>query len=124
MTLDELDRLAAEKVMGWKLIEVNAGVVGVEEFWEADDGKEIHVLQWQPTTNIAQAWECLEKMKEYVSMIEVEYYKMKNNKDDWRCVINIPNGKPHGIDSHICLASNAAEAIVKACLKAKGVSID
>lgn len=56
----ELDALVAEKVMGWKLSNATDGT----EYW--DNGKfcgGIWPKEWNPSTNIADAWNVVEKMK-------------------------------------------------------------
>ena len=102
MTLDELDRLAAEKVMGWYL--VFGGW-----FPEPDSRSKLimSIHYWQPTRNIAQAWECLEKFK---------YVSIKSYGENWRVWVD---------DSENCFVEETAPlAITKACLKAKGVEVE
>lgn len=117
MTLDELDRLAAEKVMGMQ--ELSA-----KDFIPVpNDGKlyftKLHAPEccpepWQPTRNIAQAWECLEKFDKIGHSISM----CNLRKGDWNCeIIDRDDG---------CFSSKAETAplaIVRACLKAKGVEV-
>lgn len=68
----ELDRLIATKVMGWELwnyeteqpAEAHYGSDGFS--WRLPNGKygfEFEAWKWQPSTNIAHAWEVAEKMR-------------------------------------------------------------
>lgn len=102
MTLDELDRLAAEKIMLFEDIE------GLYSFR--------HLLMlpyrttWEPTRNIAQAWECLEKLGMLFRIDALHYDKR------FRCEL---------FPSHIYANDETAPlAIVKACLKAVGEKVD
>lgn len=111
-TLDELDRLAAEKVMGmvWSSIKINASIF---EGW-SEPGREYQRLHtpWQPTRNIEQAWECLEKL----------------SAEGWKATIYDGDQAKSCVvfkyaDSFHEYGKLAPEAIVRACLKAKGVEI-
>lgn len=59
MDLREIDRLVAEKVMGWKST-ANSDVTGESVYRTKDD----RVFVFNPSTNIADAWQVVEKMKE------------------------------------------------------------
>jgi hypothetical protein len=89
--LDRLDALCAEGIMGWDL------------------SKRTIDLFWQPTRNISQAFEVLEKFKHFrinstvSGPIEAVIFD-----EDWKLIQN-------------SCASTAPLAIVKACLKAKGL---
>lgn len=115
MTLDDLDRLAAEKVMGWQIVKAHTQhddgfyyMGGKPSVIEVYDKPKIKVENWQPTRNIAQAWECLEKME---GSYNVTWNHLHN---EWFCSL--------WDKSHTATASTAPEAIVRAVLKAKGVS--
>lgn len=106
MTLDELDRLAAEKIMEWFGIYLEDNVwllprtpVGCI-FKERED--------WQPTRNISQAWELLEKFPEW---------KLDYEHGNFQAII-FSNGDMHYGNG------DAPLAIVKAVLKTRGISID
>lgn len=90
MTLDELDRMAAEKVMGGQLL--------------------CSSPEWQPTRNIAQAWECLDKFK----WAEPEI-NWSDEQHCWGCTF-----RKGPRDGYMECTNTAAEAIVLACLKAHG----
>ena len=100
MTLDELDRLAAEKVMD------NYGLLLRSD------------KIWQPTRNIAQAWECLE------SCIQSELGKPNvwlRESGTWTCRFMAWNTLQDLAEAD---GQSAPEAIVRACLKAKGVELE
>lgn len=102
MTLDELDKLAAEKVMGWM------DCYGVWSTSDIDHLPGIAVHRWQPTQNISQAWECLAKLDRTDVAIQ-----RKGNA--WLVVF---------IQADIlALSETVQEAIVLACLRAKGVKV-
>lgn len=75
----ELDALVAEKVMGWKRLESPSGDYAP---WEDDKGKRRNtwvaarsfagLLEWSPSTDIAAAWEVVEKLNESVLFVTVE----------------------------------------------------
>jgi hypothetical protein len=68
-------------------------------------------VNWQPTRNIAQAWECLQKLG--------YEYKLYSTNGSHGCVV-----WPFAADyDYISEADSAAEAIVRACLRAKGVDV-
>ena len=120
--LEELDRLAAEKVMGWTYDEDEG------EYSDGCHSDELntsqHVEWWRPTRDIAQAWECWQKIIEF--------------GDFCCCSISYPAGEGWEVtltktlsDEHKPMIivggngryENAAEAIVRACLLARGVEI-
>lgn len=105
--LDRLDKLAAEKVMGW--IWDPAHDCYLDGLSIKATGAESDENHWQPTRNIAQAWECLEKLDEIGWNVSFGYsgYKAVIMTDNW-------------IEES---AETAPLAIVRACLKAKGVEI-
>lgn len=111
MDLDKLDRLAAERVMGWYPAEgsdAHGKIPG--DFWLDDSaGPPRAVMDWQPTRNIAQAWECLEKME---GSYNVTWNPLHNS---WFCSL--------WDKSHTAEAETAPLAIILTCLKAKGVEV-
>ena len=116
-TLEELDRLAAGKVMGWTIKVSTEGVKYWDPVW-------LGVSHWQPTRNIAQAWECWQKILDSVEFCccsisypvgegwEVSLTKMLS--DEHKPVIIVGGQGRY---------ENASEAIVRACLAAKGVEL-
>lgn len=117
MTLDELDKLAAEKVMGWHLVntawcEARHDISGGKETFFSD-WYWMPQLHWQPTRNIAQAWECLEKMGNPFHMSYLPF----RGKDVYSLTLLL-------LDRDVIeVGPTFSEAIVRACLKAKGVKI-
>lgn len=111
-TLDELDRLAAEKIMGWTYTET-FNLAGVE-VGPGIIEKNNPAYCWQPTRNIAQAWELLEKFP------AMQFF-MRNPgvSPRFECILY---RHPEENSVFINEAETASLAIVKACLKAKGIS--
>ena len=121
MTLDELDRLAAEKldklaaihVMGWTL---------VTNEW-AKNREPLEPRQftstWKPTRNISQAWECLEKTAIRFKVFRTESFGVYVNLDTqtYHQAKTLGEWEYHDEGQSIC------ETIVRACLKAKGVEL-
>ncbi len=101
--LDRLDKLAGEKIMDWP------------DSCRAADGSypDGNGQQWQPSRNIAQAWECLEKFQKFGPSIRFscDTYSW----DCWFPYSDFPRPKDE--------SATAPLAIVKAALAAKGVDI-
>lgn len=120
--LDGLDRFAAEKIMGWRVIPgpLSGGDTPYTmtrlptEIW---DGPEIQIQEWQPTRNISQAWECLEKIR--TGFCEVLF---SAGAKKWVCSVEVKT--TDGWDEFRQDAATAPEAIVRACLAAKGVEVN
>jgi len=55
MNLREIDRLVAEKVMGWEYVQ------DTDKWW---DGDVLDIENFNPSTNIQDAWRVVEKMRE------------------------------------------------------------
>lgn len=63
-TLDELDRWAAEEIMGWWQEGITLGKPNTPSYWtyrdqHVDMGKIIDIKDWQPTERLGQALACL-----------------------------------------------------------------
>jgi len=64
MNLREIDRLVAEKVMGWEPVYDDGDIIsfiteyGTLLFFSDDDE-----CEWNPSTDIRDAWQVVEKMK-------------------------------------------------------------
>lgn len=113
--LDELDRLAAEKVMGWDRLPFGE--------WCPGNPKGRHVwpvnpMEWQPTRDIAQAWLLQEKIVSELKGASFEVALMMSGK--WTCAF-----WQLGLDKLVAIsnADTAPEAIVKAALRAKGIEM-
>ena len=119
MTHDEMNRLAAETVMGWRLDD-GYWVVGrscTDEYALTD----YNIHDWNPCTSIADAWLLVEKMIEngfitsvysYKGTHEVEIYLSDKSPD---AVIDL-----NGV-SFVKANNTAPLAITMACLQAKEV---
>lgn len=103
--LDELDRLAAEKVMGW--VPTN-----VHDFYKEKEGdtKFVNRDYWNPTRNISQAFECIEEMADERWLVT-----LYAGAQDKSAVIYRYDHSFHEYGNTL------PEAIVRACLKAKGI---
>lgn len=114
MTLDDLDRLAAEKVMGWHIDD--PAMLMKRWITNRRDYFTLSTESWKPTRDIAQAWDMLLKRIDCgagpFSVTLNTSYGIEA-KCGWNVVID-----------GICYESwskTAPEAIVRACLKFKGV---
>lgn len=108
MQLTELDRLCATEIMGW-FDENNRWVTVLASTEEYKDSiLHYHSCDWSPTTNIAQAWQVLEKFT--VFSIKTQ------GSNEFKILCEVNSSSEFG--------STAALAICKAALKAKGVSIE
>ncbi len=123
MTLDEIDKLAAEKIIGWQNLGGeyhNGDKHPLEPIRYGDNspgGRWWNV--WQPTRNIAQAWELLEKQK------FGKYFVIMQEGDKYGCELSRPEEDyPPWVTKETAWADTAPEAITRACLKAVGVEIE
>lgn len=109
--LDKLDHLAAEKIMGWFLTDYGAWVTVTRSTTnKGDDIFHHYKVDYQPTRNIAQAWELLEKLG-------LNRYRLYKHSKDFQLVIQTKS------DFFEAQAETASLAITKACLKAVGVDV-
>lgn len=108
MTLDEMDKLAAEKIMG--MVESSIVINDITFYGYAEPGKEYQRLhtRWSPTRNIAQAWELL-----------ADYDYLVSKSKEYRCLL-VSKNNGHIYDEK---AETAPLAITKACLNAVGVEV-
>jgi hypothetical protein len=121
----ELDSLVAEDVMGWKMA---IATDGTTEYWDNGTfcgGKRVEPVTggfrlddysntWNPSTNISNAWEVLEKMRERFDWVGIDSVM----KSRYRCLIIdriVLDGKETIGE---CIADTAPEAICKAALLA------
>lgn len=70
----EMDRLVAEKVMGW----ISAG----SPYWYKDGYNVQSVYEWQPSARIDNAWQVVEKMEERGSPLRM-MFKSIHDKGYW-----------------------------------------
>lgn len=107
MTDEELNRLAATKIMGWKL--GNDGFGGV---WEDSSGCIIEEWLWKPMSSREQAMMLWEKVKEEFWRIEIT---LQDNKE-YAVAVYSDNGQM-ALEGDKMLPT----AFTHAILKAKGV---
>jgi hypothetical protein len=112
MNLDELNRLCAEKIMGWLWSEKYQGYE-----YHPKGGNPVPPRNWQPTRNISQAWEVLEKVKGHDWDIHIEFLHYAKA---WVCSWRNKNRNHAFTLSDI----SAPLCIILACLKAKGVEVE
>lgn len=116
MTDSELDKLSAIHVMGFHYTKAQLESSDLSDRTCWNDT--YHAPEsWHPTTDISQAWECLEKL-------DPEQYIFKiwgKSAAGWRCEIN---RKFYCTQNQVEYAATVPEAIIRACLKAKGVNIE
>ena len=63
--MNELDKWLAEHVMGWSYDSLGGLFdAPIHPAYILEDNSFIHIDDWQPTRNIAQAWQTLEKVTE------------------------------------------------------------
>lgn len=112
LTLDELDRLCALKVMGWR------EYPGIPTKWEQPHNplngsyRQMDKDLWQPTRNISQAFELIEHSKMWDISFKLE--RCFDDENYYNCSL-LPM-----VDANVN-AETASLAITKACLKAVGV---
>lgn len=121
MNLREIDRLVAEKVMGWVLAGSGSRYWADPNAPRADgycgnvgrcfDGFDGDVPEFQPTEDIAAAWEVMEKLKMY----EPELCWSDETHSWWF----VCNKLPHRVQSE----TSAPLVICLAALKARGVEV-
>jgi hypothetical protein len=116
MNLREIDRLVAEKVMGWKIfVSRNVDTGTVSEFY--DDGENlIGVREWFPTLDIQDAWQVVEKLK--ITVIPQAGDPPKNMK-----YLAEIDRRPLG-GYYEAFAETAQLAICSVALKAHGVDVN
>lgn len=107
-SLDELDRLCAKYFFPERMVMGDPYII-------ANQGSHFeHLADWQPTRNISQAWEVLEKFNHPAQGVRVS--KKPGDIDYSAEIRNCSEDEIYG--AH---ANTAPLAIVRACLKAKGL---
>lgn len=111
--LDRLDRLCAEKIMGWTTVRGDYD----HGYWRDEAGyfDKIARNRYQPTRNIAQAWELHQKVMRKTRDCEILIFNRQ--PDTYECRIKYSDQTFSSTEKTMQLA------IVLACLKAKGVEI-
>lgn len=109
----EIDRLVALNIMHW--FPDDDCPRGYRPSWSINQGQNDgpHYEEWQPSTNIADAWQVLEKFQSThnIYLVTIEKYR-------WCCDLEGANGAaPAGGDEHVSeMADTAPRAICLACL--------
>lgn len=118
-SLDELDRLCATEVMGWHLgaygdwfltADEDAKTSGYTDPSTTDGRKE---YEWQPSRNISQAWQCLEKLELPFNISGTGF-----GRNHFFCQVITQERRIVLTDDSLPLL------IVKCCLSAKGVPLE
>jgi hypothetical protein len=112
----EMDALIAEKVMGWTLGEPHEihgwmmhGMVTVRDWvGSTNDAGITHIEKWSPSTDIAAAWEVVEKLGDKFDELE-----RGDGGEFWMCVVY-----PDGFIPCVARAETAPLAICRAALLA------
>jgi hypothetical protein len=105
----KIDRLIAEKVMGWEKDKKQT------ERWDTSFGL-LHEYDWEPSTDISDAWEVVEKMKEMGFNYFMQDCYTKSHAVTFIHWINTENGKSQKHYDNI--SETAPMAICLAALKA------
>jgi hypothetical protein len=106
----EIDRLVAEKVMGWKLV-----TYGTDKYLKREDGSAFKFEKWSPTANIMDAMMALEQFDNYsISKGIFSFDKVQKY-----CVsIDTPE------ETFTWWGTNLAKTICITMLKAKGIDVE
>lgn len=116
MTNREIDALVAEKVLGYVHVVRMFGNIAIYE-WQTPEGV-IRQETWQPSKNLAQAWEVLEKFTPHVRIecCDTSDYVEYDADKKWHVDIWVA-------DQAVCCvtAETAPMAICLAALRAHGV---
>ncbi|EZP77579.1 hypothetical protein H839_08099 [Parageobacillus genomosp. 1] len=115
MNLREIDRLVAEKVMGWEPEEIEGSAyLSGYVLYKREEPPHIPDYQFKPSTNVADAWKVVEKLREKELYVDIdtfaEHYDVR--------VVSGPNEVGHS------LSETAPLAICLAALKAAGVEVE
>lgn len=125
----ELDILVAKKIMNLKVVKTsrNKGKyltysIGKPDYWYTSDRPEGYLSNPVPTysTDIATAWDVVEKLKSNYFRITIETtYNNDNSVHLYR--YNCPDGQEDTEESYYVQGNTASHAICLAALKAAGV---
>lgn len=102
----EMDRLVAERVMGWEPKPPRWNGWWYYEDHRPDEDSKC----FQPSTNIAHAWEVVDRMKIRGDDVCLDFYR---SHDQWQVSTNAPKGR-----GSCASADTAPLAICRAALKA------
>lgn len=111
----QIDALVAEKVMGWGIHKRNTA------FWvKSDRVDEVEarpiafIHEWQPSTDISQAWQVVEKLRNNI-YCQIEFWEDRNYSVN---IITESGNSGYKEDKSISMA------ICLAALQAVGVNLD
>lgn len=115
----DLDALVAEKVMGWKRNKFSAGLS-----WDTPSGYRTWEPSsfgsgFQPSVDIAVAWEVVEKIVTPTRCVDVRSLFAKTGPDPWECFVYDEMQDGDGVDVSV-EAQTAPLAICLAALKLVG----
>jgi len=116
-TNEKIDQLVAEHVMGFKLRTVNFAYSRAEKRTIDDDGRHDSAIK-DYSTDIAAAWEVVDKM---IEDKEFSFNMMLHNTMGYKIAFTNESEDYHTIE---CCRHTIPIAICKAALKAKGIDID
>jgi hypothetical protein len=112
----ELDRIVAEKVMGWKLL---PGPTPKSSLW-ALPGDRIMGVEWSPSTNIEAAWMIIDHFAARPQPNDHLPIELKMiDVDLWECAIWADGGES-ALVGYTAKAPTAPHAICLAALRAVG----
>jgi hypothetical protein len=108
----EINRLVAEKVMGYVWAENTDGLkLTIPYVWYTDNG---YRSSFRPSQNIEDAWKVVEKF----NMVDVN----KDFNGEYECVIYVCDNQGRPIECWIENGETAQISICKAALKSYGIS--
>lgn len=117
-TLEQLDRLCAEKILG---LEIRHTPSPVESVYSSGIcvgavGSPSH-RRYSPTRDISQAFDLLERLVEQDFVFNIDYlgkkYDESTRYEVWVC--------PSPLDCQFVNGRDLSSTIVRACLRAKGI---
>lgn len=117
----DMDRLVAEKVMGWKWGQTGADYCGwggaksyPGEGWNRKN--DAHRGNWYPSSDIANAWDVVEHMNRKTGGFMVQ---------DWgeKFLVGFGPADPAGVRRNVATADAASLAICRAALLAVGCEV-
>lgn len=116
----ELDRFLAEKVIGWEYQPSSFGGEPMSGYYKNDTSVIMYETQWSPTTDISQAFQVVEQMREndfWFSMVYKDCAFVGSRDPGYYVVFRCVRGGDHrgehdGADKNpamaICLAAREA----------------
>jgi len=108
----ELDRLVAERVMGWQYDLLR-------DAWAKADGSYAYAEVWKPSTDIAAAWDVVQCLISKSFNVEVWNTVELDQDGEWRTawVVDVRSTQ-HGASTYRAQAPSAPLAICRAALLA------